>query len=621
MPDTPAIGESLTRALLEAAPDAMLLADPDGRIVYANRRAEVLFGHPLEALCTLQVEDLMPERFRARHIAHRAAFARAARPRPMGTGLELFGLRRDGSEFPVEISLSVIADQGRRYFAAAVRDATERRQAERALRDARESLQRAQRVAHLGSFDWDLQNDHIARSPELYALFGLEPRTDEGPGWGWDDRVHPQDLPRVREVIDGAIAEGRDYRLEFRVRLSDTQDRWVLAQGEPTLEQGRPVRIVGTVQDITERKRAELAHEDSLHWLQAVLDQSPIGLLRVLGSPPERVELNAYAKRLVGGTYERVADYVGRVLTPDGTPLTVDQLPSARALRGERVSRVELLLRAANGRCIPVLASATRIRDASGRDRGAVVCFQDIAPLKELERLRAEWNSVVAHDLRQPIHAISLRTETLLRQPLDTPKVKHVEAIRASARRLNRMIDDLLDLSRLEARRLTLERRPADLAALARAAARDIGLQAPHRPIHLEVGTPLPEVRVDADRMAQILENLLTNAVKYGDPGTPITLRLDRDDGGITLSVTNRGPGIGSEQQAKLFHRFQRVAGQGPGGHEGIGLGLYITRALVEAHGGTLSLQSTPGQLTTFCVRLPLVPPQDGAAEPRAPAL
>ena len=80
-------------------------------------------------------------------------------------------------------------------------------------------------------------------------------------------------------------------------------------------------------------------------------------------------------------------------------------------------------------------------------------------------------------------------------------------------------------------------------------------------------------------------------------------------------------PQLTSEQQAKLFHRFQRVAGQGPGGHEGIGLGLYITRALVEAHGGTLNLQSTPGQLTTFCVRLPLVPPQDGAAEPRAPAL
>jgi signal transduction histidine kinase len=238
---------------------------------------------------------------------------------------------------------------------------------------------------------------------------------------------------------------------------------------------------------------------------------------------------------------------------------------------------------------------------------GAVVAFQDVSAAKELERLRAEWASVVAHDLRQPLHTISLYAQLIQRQKNQDPETREVaERIRAAGNRMNRMIGDLMDLSRLDARRLELSRQRLDLGDVVREAIERFRLEAPERVVDMRVAGEIRPVSADPDRMAQVLDNLLSNALKYSTPGTPIEVTVRGGDREVTIAVTNEGLGIAPEETSSLFQRFQRAADAKRAKIKGIGLGLYITRELVEAHGGQLTVESVPGAKTTFCFTVPV---------------
>jgi signal transduction histidine kinase len=220
--------------------------------------------------------------------------------------------------------------------------------------------------------------------------------------------------------------------------------------------------------------------------------------------------------------------------------------------------------------------------------------------------LRAEWSSVVAHDLRQPLGAISLNAQMLARATDDPKLLKGIERVRAAANRLNRMVGDLMDLSRLEARRLELVRQRVDVPALVHAAVERVELQAPNRPFEVRLRGDVPEADADPDRIAQVMDNLLTNAVKYGKLGAPIIVSVSRQDGVVEIGVTDEGHALTADELSRLFERFHRTDSAKLQGIQGIGLGLYITRSLVEAHGGRIRAESTPGGVTSFRFTLPV---------------
>ncbi|MBI4494049.1 MAG: sensor histidine kinase [Chloroflexi bacterium] len=228
---------------------------------------------------------------------------------------------------------------------------------------------------------------------------------------------------------------------------------------------------------------------------------------------------------------------------------------------------------------------------------------------EELERLREEWTSVIAHDLRQPATVITGYAGLLARlaqQHLAVPQEqKAVEHILASARQLDRMIADLLDVSRLEAGRLTLERRPVDLVVLVREVVERTAVMVQGCPLRVEAAEDLPPVEVDPGRIEQVLGNLLSNAAKYGAPKTEIRVAVERRAEGVEVAVSNRGDGIAPEELPHLFTRFYRARQARAGTVHGLGLGLYISHGLVEAHGGRLWAESDPGQITTFRFVLP----------------
>ena len=225
---------------------------------------------------------------------------------------------------------------------------------------------------------------------------------------------------------------------------------------------------------------------------------------------------------------------------------------------------------------------------------------------RELEHLRAEWGSIVAHDLRQPLHSIALSAQILARTTDDSSLQKYIERIRSVGRALHRMVADLMDFSRLDARRLELVRKPVDVTTVVLGSVERMALQAPDRPFDVNVQDNAPKADADPDRIAQVMENLLTNAIKYGTAETPIVVRITHENRHIAVAVTNQGKALTAEELPRLFERFHRTAGARQGDAKGVGLGLYISRALVEAHGGRITAESTPAGATTFRFTLPV---------------
>jgi PAS domain S-box-containing protein len=250
-------GEEKFKALLESAPDAILIVDRQGCIVLVNSQTEQVFGYGRSELLNQKVEMLLPERFRAMHTGHRGHFFGDPKVRRMGASLELFGVRKDGTEFPVEISLGPIQTEEGVLVSATILDITRRKKVEMALKENKERLQLAVESAQLGVWDLDLITDVAVRSLRHDQIFGF---SSLQPHWGMEialTHIHPDDRAILRKRIEEARATG-GFRLECRVIWPDQSIHWINAEGHVFQnEKGEPVRMMGVVADISHRKHSE----------------------------------------------------------------------------------------------------------------------------------------------------------------------------------------------------------------------------------------------------------------------------------------------------------------------------------------------------------------------------
>lgn len=447
----------------------------------------------------------------------------------------------------------------------------------------------------------------LVGEPIAEVVLKMSPRYADG------RPVAPDDTAATR-----ALRGERVTVLEERLATADGVERYVLTSGVPLTVGRQVLGAVVVVRDITSLKQAEAERTTLLHqldaeraWLRTVIDQSPIGILLVEGPRGERIVANRRAEQLFGRRLPPeggVSQYVGQLYHIDGPPLRRDEIVVERALHGSTVPGNEELVRQPSGQDLRVRVSAVPIRE-NGRVLGAVVIYEDLTDIREFERLREEWTSIIAHDLRQPVTIISGYGDLLAKRltPQTPPDVwRAVEHIRTSARNLNKMIGDLLDISRIITRRLILERQQVDLPTLIHAAVeRATEIIGNHR-VTVAVTGAIPPLDVDPGRIEQVLDNLLSNAAKYGFPGTEILVTVTPGDDEAFVSVTNHGPGIQPGDLSKIFTRFYRTPRAQAGRKEGLGLGLYISKGLVEAHGGRIWAESTPDKTTTFTFSLPL---------------
>ena len=356
---------------------------------------------------------------------------------------------------------------------------------------------------------------------------------------------------------------------------------------------------------------AERAHDgeaDTRRWLQTVFDQMPEGVL-VVGNHGEVLTINGALRSLLhtkAFQNGRLDPRAIEMSLPSGEPLPSDDVPVLRAfVNGDVTVAREYLACGPDDRPVPLLVSASPIMTNDAKRNGAVMVCQDVSTVRHLQRVREEWTSIVAHELRQPISVIAIRSSLLLRGQLSGEQRDSVEQITKSIRSLGRMVTDLMDASLLESDRLRVTLARIDLGLLLTEVVRRTPLVAPRTVTRVP-----PEARVfvkgDAQRLEQVIANLLSNAVKYATPETDIVADLRVAAGQAHIRVTNVGDPIPQTDIPFLFNRFARARAAGAKGVVGLGLGLYIARGLVTAHHGRIWAESDVGDRTTFHVTLPL---------------
>ncbi|MEP6860371.1 MAG: PAS domain S-box protein [Deltaproteobacteria bacterium] len=482
--------------LLDSAPDAMVIVGQDGVIRFANTQAEVMFGYWRVELVGQRLELLIPDRFRPGHGTYLERYFREPRTRSMGSGLELYGRRKNGSELPIEVSLSPQSDETGMTVSAAIRDITDRKQLEREARITNDRLKSAvESMEHaFALFD---AADRLVLCNSVYRAF-------------------------VHDVGPGALV-GRSFHELLDSWLSDVEFADAAAR---------------------ERFRAErFAHR--------------------------REQTTSFDVRMRDGRSLRIIDRH----TPEG-------------------------------------GIVKTILDRTDDERRAAELLEARVAAEAASDAKSEFLSSMSHELRTPLNAILGFAQLLERdkkEPLSQRHKDRVGQILRGGEHLLRLIDDILDLARIEAGRISVSPEPVGVADVLAEIQRTLEPIATRHHVVLRVEPAphdLPMVIADRTRFAQILMNFGSNAIKYNRAGGHVTFTVEVNEPCVRITVRDTGFGIPTASQGKLFQPFQR-AGQELGTIEGTGIGLVITKRLAELMGGAVGFTSAADEGSAFWVELP----------------
>ena len=549
-----------------------------------------------------------------------------------------------------------------KWFGTSI-DIDEQKRAEAALRESEARFRNMADHAPVMLWITDAANRCTYCSRPWYAFTGQTEAEDLGRQWR--ETVHPDDVKPVRESALAAISRREPFHMDYRLRRADGEYRWVNDSASPRFSaSGEFLGYIGSIIDMTDRKRSEellallaragavlgtsldetetltaaagLAVPAFADWCLVDLRQADGSFRRVraVHADPQDAELARQALRFSLMPEGNVHHPPTQALLQGQTLLFEHFSPESLARSGHTEEHARALKRAGllSGISVPLVARGSTLgvlslfTSHSGRryteaDRlvaeelaRRVALSVDNARLydraQEAVRLRDEFLSVASHELKTPLTPLSLKLQVLAQKaaaqqesPFAHEVLAHVDVGRKQVRKLGELIGDLLDVSRISAGRMKLSLGPVDFAALVREVVSRYEPQADKQGTPLQAEAPPSLVGTwDAMRLEQVVVNLLDNALKYG-PGKPVRLRLAEDSGKAVLTVKDEGIGIAPGAQAHIFERFMRAVSERNYG--GLGLGLYITKSCVEALGGTIHVQSEPGQGAAFTVVLP----------------
>jgi PAS domain S-box-containing protein len=533
-----------------------------------------------------------------------------------------------------------------------------------ALRESDTRLRLVLESSGLGTWDLNPRTGELHWDARCRALFGLPPEAPVDYGT-FVAAVHPEDLPRLDEDKQRVLAPGGngEFYVEYRVRgRQDGEERWIASRGRCFVDaEGQAERLIGTVMDVTGRRRSEdnlrflaqasallatsLDYEDTLRRVATLAvpvlaDWCAVDVVDEPGGGRRLINVHRYPeKERLGEELLRryPVDSDGPIGSPEvlrtGESRFLPEVTREHLTRYARDAEHLRLLRAL-GMCsylaVPmrsrerVLGVLTLVRTDSGPRYGqeelrlaedlahrAAVAVDNALLYREAQKaigLRDGFLQVAAHELRTPVTAMKLNVQALVasarREGAWSERiVSRLTGLERGVGRLGVLVDELLDVSRITSGRLVLQREELDLAELVREVAGHFRPEAERAGCDLRVRVPGPVVsRWDRLRLEQVLSNLLSNALKYG-AGLPVEVALSTSGDRVLLRVRDEGIGIEFAVQERIFERFERAVSDRHYG--GLGMGLWMTREIVTAMGGTIRVESTPKQGATFTVELP----------------
>ncbi len=623
-------------AIVESSDDAIIGKTLQGVIRSWNPGAERLFGYRADDVIGQPITILFP----AERLHEEVEFLRRIQSGERIEHYETVRVRKDGAQVSVSITLSPIATSGGAIVGASkiARDITKHKEAEHRLR-AQEKLVRIT-LSSIG--------DAVMSTDGDGCLTFMNPVAERLTGWTEAEalgqpveRVFPivnetTGLPPENPVIR-ALREGGAVGLANHTLLiaRDGTRRPIDDSAAPIVDDtGQAFGAVLVFRDITERRH----HERDLQLLAAIVASSGDAIVsKTLDGVI--TSWSPGAERMFGYTRdEAIGQGITLIVPPERA--AEESALLARIRRGEHVAPFETVRVAKDGRLMDVELTTSPVRDAAGEVTGASKIARDISDRRRAEEMRAvllrraeaardeadaanrskdQFLAILSHELRTPLAAMLGWVQMLRQQQVPAERTQHaLDVIHRNTVLQSRLIDDLLDVARIRAGKLHLDKQPVQLIPLIEGAVetvqRDVAAQQLVLGRHLD-----PEAGVvfgDPTRVEQIVVNLLSNAVKFTPPGGRIDVSLDGDGDYARIVVTDTGIGFGADAVASIFERFTQAGGVTGRVHGGLGLGLAIVRHLVELHGGTVSADSRgEGQGATFTVRLPMMAVPVGVAE------
>jgi PAS domain S-box-containing protein len=553
----------------------------------------------------------------------RTVFKKAIESEGEVAGLESAWTRRDGTTLYLRESARTVRDESGNalYYEGSIEDITAARLAEQALREAHESLARAQEIAHLGSWDWDIAANVMDYSDEICRITGTsreECRTYED----FAGLLHPDDVEPNSKAVRDALSGEKPYDIECRIVRPDGAVTWVHVLGEVLFDSsGQPSRMVGTTQDITARKLAEEETVQARAYLESSLESIPDGVLLL----DEQARFRYVNPTYLGWLGRSPEDFIGKrvpeVSPPFASPETAKTIAdrAERRIRtGEPIVGAEVEMIGKDGKPIPVSYSAAPITTEEGDTLGEVVFVKDMTEAKQAEtqmkrtmedlarsnRELEQFAYVASHDLQEPLRMISSYTQLLARRyrdQLDQDAHEFIGYAVDGAERMQRLINDLLAYSRVGTRGQPFEE--TDCARALDRAIDNLQLLIDDTGADITCDA-LPAVMADESQMIELFQNLLGNAIKFHGQAPPrVHVGAQRQEDEWVFSVTDNGIGIDPEYHDRIFVIFQRLHARGE--YTGTGIGLAICKRIVERHGGRIWVESQPGEGSTFYFTIP----------------
>ena len=609
--------ELYLRATLDNLPFLFWLKDTGSRFLAVNKRfADACGRDDPEMLAGLSDYDVWPadlaEGYRQDDFAVMASGREKALEEPVAGG--------SASGWIETFKKPVFADDGTVLGTVGfARDISERKAMEQALLEGEQRWALAVKGANDGIWDWNPKTGSVYYSDRWKEILGFTPDELSDSFDEWNSRIHPDDLAATIAALEGHLG-GQEafYQCEYRLRRKDGSYLWVSDRGQAKFDQaGQALRMAGSLTDVTERHEAEAHIHDRNQQLNAIFDLSPDGFVsfdsgfRVKYASPAFLRMSGMEEGEISGLDEASFDErLAKICLEQST------FPGVAALRSHRDSPGDVPLR----RQIIELAGPGRhvlevdLRLAHSETVSQIIYFHDITYESEVDRLKTEFLSTAAHELRTPMASIYGFTELLMNGSFEAVETaEFLDIIYKQSGLMIAIINELLDLSRIEARRgKDFKIEPIDLRVLLNDVVTRFmppdGRPAPLRPESLP-GDEALWIKGDRSKLTQAIGNVLSNAYKYSPDGGSVALALiraaadDKYPARIGIQVTDQGIGMNASQLARVSERFYRADNSGK--IPGTGLGMSIVKEIIELHHGELALTSYPGAGTTVTLWVP----------------